>query len=398
MAASRSVGRDRRVNPFDELTILLTLKDRPAFTYRWMAYAESVRMPFRVLIADGGTDDGVERALSGGAAFPHVSYEYQRCPPDRTYRDFYAKVEQALARIQTPLVVMADNDDFFVVDGLREAARFLSGHADHVTCGGRSAAFWIDPGGAADGTDALYGRSAWKTTFDEPPGADTTARDRLRSPVLWGHAVYYHVRRTAMLRAQFQMLRDWNVENLFLHELVIGFLTAIAGRSRVLEGPYIARQWNAPGSSARTHLQAHGDWIGCMLHPTWSAEFDRFLSVTAAALAARDGIPADEARRFVIDCYRREMAPSILSDVLRDPAVTVPMAVVAGIVRRLLALPPVHPARRLARAVYRGTRSIPVDVVRGTALWSRPVPHARADAAPIDDFLRRRTPAPDPRW
>ena len=375
---------------FDELTILLTLKDRAAFTYRWMEYAESVHMPFKVLIADGGTDDGVERALSGRTAYPHVSYEYLRCPPDRTYRDFYAKVEQALARIQTPLVAMADNDDFFVVEGLREAAAFLTGHVEYVTCGGRSAAFWID---AADAADAVYGPSSWKTTSDEVSTAEATARDRLRNPVLWGHAVYYHVRRTAMLRAQFQMLRDWNVENLFLHELLIGFLTAIAGRSRVLDRPYIARQWNAPGSSARTHLQAHGDWVGCMLHPAWSAEFGLFLTATATALADHDGIPVDEARRFVMDCYRREMAPSILGDVLKEQTVTVPMTVVVGIVRRLLALPPENSVRRLARTLYRGLRSIPVDFVRGTELWSRRIPHATADVAPIHDFLRRR-PSP----
>ena len=41
----------------NELTILLTLKDRAPFTFRWMSYANSIRFPFKVLIADGGADE-----------------------------------------------------------------------------------------------------------------------------------------------------------------------------------------------------------------------------------------------------------------------------------------------------------------------------------------------------
>ena len=87
------------------LTILLTLKDRTAYTFRWLAYLDSVKFPFTVLIADGGSDEDVPRALSATSSFPNLNYEYIRYPPDRTYADYYAKIENASARIQTPFVV-----------------------------------------------------------------------------------------------------------------------------------------------------------------------------------------------------------------------------------------------------------------------------------------------------
>ena len=71
----------------NELTILLTLKDRPLFTFRWMSYANSINFPFKVLIADGGKDKAVPTALSNRANFPNVDYEYIRYPYDQTYAE-----------------------------------------------------------------------------------------------------------------------------------------------------------------------------------------------------------------------------------------------------------------------------------------------------------------------
>ena len=37
----------------NKLTILLTLKGRESFTYRWLEYSNNIRLPFRIYIADG---------------------------------------------------------------------------------------------------------------------------------------------------------------------------------------------------------------------------------------------------------------------------------------------------------------------------------------------------------
>ena len=123
----------------NDLTILLPLKDRVSFTFRWMSYTNGIYFPFSVLIADGGSDDSVARVLSNSAAFPNVHYEYLRYPRDKSYTDYNAKLADALSRIQTPFVALADNDDFFIVSGLRKALRFLLDHPDYATCGGQCA-------------------------------------------------------------------------------------------------------------------------------------------------------------------------------------------------------------------------------------------------------------------
>ena len=144
-----------------DLTVLLPLKDRAPYTLRWLSYADSIRLPFRVLIADGGVDAAVSNVLSDRSNFPNVEFEYLRYRPDDSFADYHAKLADAAGRIRTPYAVMIDNDDFLVVDALRESVQFLRNHADYVACGGQTALFWV--GSDRPDGDALYGgRVEWK--------------------------------------------------------------------------------------------------------------------------------------------------------------------------------------------------------------------------------------------
>lgn len=306
----------------EELTILLTLNGRDGFTARWLAYAERVRLPFRVLIADGGAGRGLESELTARRMFPAVRYDYLRYRPDASYADFYAKVDDALGRVDTPLVALADNDDFLAVDGVRDAVAFLNAHPDYATCGGQCGRFWVDPASAGD-ADPLFGRAEWKCSLDDRSLTADRARDRLRQQSLRStYPVYYHVQRTVELRAQVRILREIDLRDLFLVEYLLSFLSAISGKARQLETLYLARQSNSPASAGGAHKALFGDWLGRMLVPTWSRDFTRFVDATSQALAARDGMAADEARRWVIETYRMLVAPSLLEDVMREPPLT----------------------------------------------------------------------------
>src|SRR5687768_2064628 len=69
--------RDRRVSG-GALTIVLTLKDRAAFTQRWLAYAATA-LPYRILVADGGCDQTVAAAVAESKS-RGLDIEYARYP------------------------------------------------------------------------------------------------------------------------------------------------------------------------------------------------------------------------------------------------------------------------------------------------------------------------------
>lgn len=379
---------------YEDLTILLTLKDRVPFTSRWMSYADKTRFPFKVLIADGGTDDGASALLSDRAKFPNVNYDYVRYRPDRSYPDYYAKIADALGRVRTPYVAMADNDDFFVADALGEAVRFLSAHPDYATCGGQGAIFWVvsPPSSGVDGL--LYGnRVDWKSTRQAKSIDGNSARARIRTQaVSTADTFLYDVKKTEEARKHFGIVRDLAPKDLFIFEQVVCFLTAIAGKAKRLDRLYLARQKNSPARSGGTHTQRYGDWFGRMLVESWSEDFTNFVKVASAFLAASDGISEEEARDCVIRCYRVLVAPALLSNILDEPSVTLSMSTVVPIVRRLVGLPESSILKKLTRNLYRRLRWISLDSVYGTEFLAGRVPDARKDVNPILEFLAQPPP------
>ncbi len=379
------------MNVHDDLTVLLTLKDRVPFTSRWMNYANATCFPFKVLIADGGSDEGASALLADRKKYPNLNYDYVRYPPDRSYPDYYAKIADALGRVSTPYVVMADNDDFFCVDALREAIRFLSDHPDHVSCGGQGAIFWLGESQSTAEDGQLYGNKIrWKCTRETRSIESDSIIDRIRGQSLsLSDPIFYYVKRIAVARMQFEVVRKLELKDLFLMEILTAFLLAVAGKTRRLESLYVVRQHNAPGSSGAVHEQRNGDWLGRMLVDSWSSDFSKFATAISVPLAEAEGISTVKARQAVIDAYRMHVAHSLLSNILSEPTITTSMPAMVVAVRRLVALPEGSWLRNIARFVYRRTRWLSLDSVYGTEILATPVPNARRDIKPIVRFLAK---------
>ena len=293
----------------EDLTIVLTLKDRVPFTARWMSYADKIRFPFKVLLADGGLDDSVLTMLADKTRFPNIEYEYVRYPPDNSYADYYAKMADALDRVRTPFVAMADNDDFFVVKSLCNAVHFLSTNSDYFSCGGQGATFWMGSSSRQDVDNLVYGRNLeWKCTRETGSIDAENARARLQAvSVSKSDTFYYDVKRSEAVRKQLRLVCDLNLKDLFLVEHLILYLAAIAGKKKRLDYLYLARQQDSPGSAGGAHAMQFGDWFGRMLAASWSDDFGTFLSTVTDALAKADGISFEAAKRCVIGSASREL-------------------------------------------------------------------------------------------
>jgi len=118
------------------LTVVLTLKGREEFTYRWMGYMNDIRFPFKILIADGGDDNRLEKHLLEYKNYPNLNYEYIRCPLDLTIEDYYKKLYNALKLVQSKYVLHADNDDFYSLSNIQSHLDFLDKNRDFVASRG----------------------------------------------------------------------------------------------------------------------------------------------------------------------------------------------------------------------------------------------------------------------
>jgi len=333
---------DKKKNQSDianSLTIVLALKDRVPFTIRWMHYANSMHFPFKILIADGGTDERVPEIFSKKLNFPNLSYEYIRYPFDQTYTHFYTKLADALAHVETPFAVMADNDDFFVVDGLLRSVEFLRNHPDYSSCRGIIAGVRIRPNTKYGEFSYAYGDkkdiSFAKMIYMPGSTLNDTASERVKDQFSCYRTNWYDVFRIEQLRENYRILRDLDTKDLILAQNIPMLLGYVVGKVYRGNFYYLVRQWDGPGSSDKTENREKGDHFDRMLLETWSADFKAFANAIASAISQKDGIPFDDAYRIVKKSYREFMAPAIIDCLSAQRQLSIASSLSRGIIEKL---------------------------------------------------------------
>ena len=118
------------------LTVVLTLKGREAFTYRWMSYMDGLKFPYKILIADGGDNQNLESHLRDHKNYPNLDYKYIRYPLDNNLEDYFNKLFDVLSRVKTKYTLHADNDDFYLLDNIENHLEFLDENFDYVSSRG----------------------------------------------------------------------------------------------------------------------------------------------------------------------------------------------------------------------------------------------------------------------
>jgi glycosyltransferase domain-containing protein len=242
-----------------KLTIVLTLKDRPEFTRRWMQYMNDQRCPYKILIADGGADKAIEDQLRNSSNYPNLDYEYIRYPFDENVRVFYTKQLDVCGRVRTEYLLWADNDDFFLIDKIPLLIDFLDGNPDYSGCRGTYAQFSLL---SKDGD-----------VISAPVGERYTAVPSERGPIenekymeraecffhdvaqydLWLN--WYCVFRTDKVRSTLETIYKYNFSDIVLNEILLHLLLLREGKIKVLDQLYYARQLGTSQGSAGIHAE-----------------------------------------------------------------------------------------------------------------------------------------------
>ncbi len=317
-------------DPTTQLTIVLLLKNRTRYTWRWMRYANEVRLPYRVLIADGGNDPRVVEVLSQADSFPNVNYEYVRYSYDRRYADYFRKVADALARVATPFVVLACNDDFFITDGLERSARFLEAHPDYVAAAGDVWDFSVVPAGRHDPHNRVYGKAAAaETAYPARTFADETALGRLDNFIF--HHVnsfpWMSVQRTQQWARSWRMLADVSPGGVRLADHLLLLLTVIGGKIRRMPGAYLLHQVNPQTSAGKDVAEQFPTWLHWIQRDGWFGDFSNCVEAISREIARVDGIPPQEAARHFLRSYFSLIGERTVEALYPAANVRVPIAV-----------------------------------------------------------------------
>jgi len=116
----------------NNLTILLTLRERADYTKTWINNNYSPDINY--LIADGSISDENELIFKEN---PKDNIQYIRFPVDKNLESYHKKVWDASKMVKTPYIMACDNDDFLNIYGIKKCVNFLEKNIDYGMCGGK---------------------------------------------------------------------------------------------------------------------------------------------------------------------------------------------------------------------------------------------------------------------
>lgn len=227
----------------NQLTFVLTLKNRADYSVVWLQH--NIHQDYDYFIADGSSDDANEKLFSS-LNLPNV--KYKRYPEDKTVALFLAKVLDATRQVDTPYLMMCDNDDFLNFYGMPDCLAALAANPDAVCSGG--------PLVGVSHVRKPDSRILYSLPFKiVPSSAKLSGRgglDALQQMFRDYSHMYYNVFRTEACRAIWEDINRLEISNIFLVELLQAELTFCHGKYIESRANHYIRLTNPTSSVAKS--------------------------------------------------------------------------------------------------------------------------------------------------
>lgn len=304
----------------NKLTIVLLLKDRIQFTQRWMSYAEKIQLPFKILIADGSSDDRAKDLLSDKAVFPNVDYEYLRYPYDKTLPHFYNKTVDILSKVTTPYALLASNDDFLFIEGLRSAIAFLEDNSDYISARGEIYDFSIRQTDFEQHMQYVFGPlviEKMQPYFKQASIASNNPFCRLQQQLRCNADTFHNVHRTMYLQKRFQLIKNLDPKDIRFADQFANMLTAAEGKIHRGKGLFMLYQHNASEREGQKIADRYPNLSEWMQSPSWQSDFRNLTEVVVNIVVKNGSISAENARKRFKQYYFEYYVGRLLNDAKR---------------------------------------------------------------------------------
>jgi glycosyltransferase domain-containing protein len=286
------------------LTVVMPLKGRHLFTFRFLWHANQMRLPYRFLLADGHVNDTVARRLEGSQKlFPELDIEYVRYPDDVDYGRLFAKMSDVSQRVRTPYAMMADNDDFLGFEGVERALDFLEANPDYVCARGRAVTFSIYSGLGGQYGSVSGKFNSFQIDGDDKTVAAPTVTERLRQGGLC-NGVYYAIHRAEAFARVWREVAEINFSDLMLHEDFHALRVWTLGKLHTNKDSISYYSQSGTGIS----YQPQRDWARHLLRSQFTSDahavVERIASVAAEADGCDAAVIAEDVRTILESRYR----------------------------------------------------------------------------------------------
>ena len=280
----------------NDLTIVLPLKDRAYFTYRWMKYAEENYADYKIIIADGGQDENVKKCLSSLNNYKKVNYKYIKYRYDSDYKTFFSKLSDAINKVDTEYCILADNDDFFIKAGIDQSISFLKTNKDYSCCRGLIGQFSINS--VKKNIDNVYILHGEISLSYKDPLSRLVKAFSLKHQCL---PSFYDVHRTKNIKNIFRLLDEMKTDEFLMFELLTNFIDSIDGKIARIDNLFLMRQLNLNESSNAEYISKYGDVLERIINRNYIEDYNKMKKVIYKEILIKMGLSNDDIIKNKID-------------------------------------------------------------------------------------------------
>jgi glycosyltransferase domain-containing protein len=226
------------------ITILLTLWDREIYSQNWIE--ENIFDDFDYIIADGSKKESnriIFKCLENKENIKYVRY-----PFDANVEDYIRKITDAVSQVETPYVMICDNDDFLNYKGIIKCIEVLEINTDygfsHGTIRGISKIK-----GDREGKNQRYKIHDYKLDVLSVDGL--TGIDAIKKSLVPYSYVWYGVYRTEVYKKIWNILDSSSIKNLYLIEIFQSHLAFTYAKLKAVKYTHYIRLQDPVSSSAK---------------------------------------------------------------------------------------------------------------------------------------------------
>jgi glycosyltransferase domain-containing protein len=121
-------------------TILLTIYNRYKFTKRWLDYAKENNFKINIFICDGGTNNAFKKYINLNK-YKSLNIKYYKSEYTTDFSIMFNKFYEAVQRINTDFIYIAEDDDFIIEENIFKSQTFLEKNLDYSSSGGLNVNF-----------------------------------------------------------------------------------------------------------------------------------------------------------------------------------------------------------------------------------------------------------------
>lgn len=196
------------------LTIMLSQFGRQEFSDRFFAYLQKTSCPYPIIYADGDVDGfsaDLCKKYKNDLDIKLVEYKQTQ-----KFKDYFTMMVKGLEEVQTPFVMLCDNDDFIIYSSIEKLLTFLHSNPGYVSAGSPMIQMQLDNYSLnCRGKHATLINAYANYRIDEP--ADSW-KDQVHNTFLDFQPNFYNIHKTEVLLQIWREILELDFSDLTIME------------------------------------------------------------------------------------------------------------------------------------------------------------------------------------